>query len=458
MPRKERIIIEDIIIIGGGFSGSIAAIAAARTGANVLVVEKNGYLGGALTGAGVGPMMTFHVKDKQIIQGITAELIERLKAKGKSVGHILDASNYTYSVTPFDSEAMKYELELMFLEYGGKILYHTILIDVERKDKVITSITVCNKAGIQVLKANIFVDATGDADLAYKAKVPCDKGRKKDHKTQPMTMNMKIVGVDREKLIQYIINNPSNFKRIHKDISILTKVPRLSVIGFEKEFAKAKLQGKIHIQREDVLLFETNELNEFIVNTTRILDCDPNDPYSISLAEIEGRKQCQELERFMKEELIGFENIRIIQTGPNIGVRESRQIEGYYQLHERDIISCIHFQDVIAHTAYPIDVHSPDGEGTYHGQLKAGEYYEIPYRIVITPHIDNLLVTGRCVSATFEAQAAIRTTPTVGAIGHAVGVAAALSIKNKQYPYQLDVLELQEELIKQKAYLEIKEK
>lgn len=402
--------------------------------------------------------MTFHVKDKQIIKGITGELIERLQAKGKSVGHILDSTNYTYSVTPFDSEAMKYELETMLLESHGQILYHAMLADVEVRDKVIKSITVCHKKGLEKIEAKIYIDASGDADLAYKANVPCEIGRKKDHKTQPMTLNMKISGVNREKLIHYIKNNPDNFKRMHNDISTITKVPRLSVIGFEKEFVRAKQENRIHIQREDVLLFETNELQEFIVNTTRILDCDPNDPYSISLAEIEGRKQCQELENFMKSDLPGFENIHVVSTGPSIGVRGSRQIEGYYQLTAQDILETKKFNDTIAHSAYPIDVHSPDGEGTIHGKLKDGEYYSIPYRVVITPYVRNLLVCGRCVSASFEAQAAIRTTPTVGAIGHAVGIAAALSIKNNQYPNELNVSDIQNELIKQNAYLEIEEK
>ena len=451
-------IIYDVVIMGGGFSGTIAAIAAARTGASTLIIEKNGYLGGALTSAGVGPMMTFHVNEQQIIKGITGELIERLQAKDKSVGHIYDSTNYTYSVTPFDSEAMKYELETMYLESQGKILYHAMLADVEVMDGCIQSVTVCHKAGLERIAGRVYIDGTGDADLAYKSGVPCDVGRKKDHKTQPMTLNMKINGVNREKLVHYIQTHPDNFKRMHNDISTITKVPRLSVIGFEKEFECAKQEGRIHIQREDVLLFETNEPGEFIVNTTRIRDCDPNDPYSLSLAEIEGRKQCQELEKFMKSDLEGFQNIHMISTGPSIGVRESRQIKGYYQFTSEDILLAKIFDDVIAHSAYPIDVHSPDGEGTYHQRLQDGKYYSIPYRIVINPVIHNLLVTGRCVSATFEAQAAIRTTPTVGAIGHSVGIAAALSARYNQYPDEINVHLIQKELLKQNAYLNIKEK
>ncbi len=443
--------------MGGGFSGSIAGIAAARMGMKTLIIEKNGFLGGGLTSLGVGPMMTFHAGDKQIIKGITSELIDRLVEKGKSVGHIKDSTNYTYSVTPFDTEAMKYELESMYIESGGKILFHTILADVELNDEKIKSITVCNKKGLEKLEAKVFIDATGDADLAFKSKVPCQLGRKKDHKTQPATLNMKISGVNRDKLIDFIKNHPDDFKRMHLDISVMTKVPRLSVIGFEKEFQNAKNNQKIHIQREDVLMFETNEIGEFIVNTTRILDCDPTDPYSISLAEIEGRKQCQELEKFMKNELPGFENIKVISTGPNIGIRQSRQIEGYYTYSERDIIECVKFKDVIAHSAYPIDVHSPDGEGTHSKYLEYGDYYSLPYRITMTPKVKNLLVSGRCVSATFEAQAAIRTTPTVGAIGHAVGVAAALAVLKNLYPNQVNVRDIQEELIRQDAYLEIEE-
>lgn len=445
----------DVVIVGGGFSGSIAAIAASREGAKTLVIESWGFLGGTLTGAGVGPMMTFHAGDKQVIRGITDELIERLKKSGKSPGHILDSSMYTYSVTPFDAEAMKYELESMLLESGGEVLYHTMLAGVDVNNGKIESIKICNKAGLSDIKSKIFIDATGDGDLGAFSGVPFTKGRESDGAAQPMTLNMKIRDVNMEKLKEYIKSDSENFARIHKDVTIMDKVPRLSVIGFVKEFNEAKEKGEISIKREDVLFFETNNPGEIIVNTTRILGCDSTDPWSLSKAEIEGRKQCKELEAFFKKYLIGFEDATFIQSGPSIGVRGSRQIIGLYTLNAEDILSKQKFEDTIAHSGYPIDIHSPDGEGTNSKMLEWGDYYNIPYRIMVTENIDNLVIVGRCVSATFEAQAAIRTTPTVGAIGEAGGTAAAIAAKKMISVQKVDVKEVQAKLIENGSYLEV---
>ena len=142
----------------------MAAVSAARTGASVLLIEQYGYLGGMLTASGVGPMMTFHAGDAQVIQGVTGELIDRLKEQGLSTGHIFDTTGYTYSVTPFDMEGMKMELEAMVLEAGAEILYHTMIADAKTDNGTIRSITVCNKGGLQVLEGKVFIDATGDGD------------------------------------------------------------------------------------------------------------------------------------------------------------------------------------------------------------------------------------------------------------------------------------------------------
>ncbi|ABR35646.1 MULTISPECIES: FAD-dependent oxidoreductase [Clostridium] len=445
----------DVVIAGGGFSGSIAAIAASREGAKTLVIESNGFLGGTLTGAGVGPMMTFHAGDKQVIRGITDELIERLKESGKSPGHILDSSMYTYSVTPFDAEAMKYEIETMLLESGGEVLYHTMLAGAQMSNGSIESIKICNKAGVSDIKAKIFIDATGDGDLGAFAGIPFTKGREKDGAAQPMTLNMKIRDVNMEKLKEFIKKDPENFARIHKDVTTIDKVPRLSVIGFVKEFNEAKEKGEISIKREDVLFFETNNPGEIIVNTTRILGCDSTDPWSLSKAEIEGRKQCKELEAFFKKYLTGFENATFIQSGPSIGVRGSRQIKGLYTLTAEDLLNKEKFEDTIAHSGYPIDIHSPDGEGTASKMLEWGDYYNIPLRILVPENIDNLIVVGRCVSATFEAQAAIRVTPTVGAIGQAGGTAAAIAAKKMISVQNVDAKEVQERLVENGSYLDV---
>ncbi|MDO3408444.1 FAD-dependent oxidoreductase [Saccharibacillus sp. CPCC 101409] len=445
----------DVIVMGGGVSGAMAACAAAKSGANTLIVESQGYLGGTLTANGVGPMMTFHAGDKQAVQGLTDELIERLKRIGKSPGHIFDTVGYTYSVTPFDAEAMKVELESMVLENGGRILYHTVLAESHTTNGRIESVTVCNKSGLTELRAKVFIDATGDGDLSVRSGAEFTKGRESDGAAQPMTLKMKMIGADVGKVKAYIHAHPEDFPAYKGDTSIIEKAPRLSTAGFVGPFKAAKERGEISIPREDILFFETNTPGEIIFNTTRILGKDGTNAWDLSLAEIEGRKQCRELELFVKKYIPGFENAIVTSTGPSIGVRGSRQIKGLYTLNAEDILEQTRFDDAIAHSGYPIDIHSPDGEGTNSRKLEWGGMYSIPYRSLVTAELSNLIVIGRCLSATFEAQAAVRTTPTTGAIGHAGGVAAALAASGDGDVREVDVRRVQTVLKEQGAYLEV---
>jgi hypothetical protein len=448
----------DIIIVGGGISGSIAAIAASRNGSKVLIVEQYGFLGGMLTAAGVGPMMTFHVEDKQVIQGITGELIDRMVKKGKSPGHIVDAIGYTYTVTPFDAEWMKHELELMLLENHCDILYHSMLAEVEVKEGNIKSITVCNKEGLTKLYSKVFIDATGDGDLSVWSGVDFIKGREKDGALQPMTANVKVANVDTEAIRTFIKNNLDEFPYLEGNTSYLDAASKLSVSGFVKTLDKAKEAGIITGRWEALLFFETNNPGEVIVNTTRIHGYDSTDSWSLSEAEIVGRKQVRELEVFLKSYVPGFENSIVIYSGPSIGVRSSRQIKGLYTLTHKDILSGKKFNDVIAHAGYPIDVHSPDGEEEIikdDMHLRPGVTYSVPYSCLVNEKIANLITVGRCISTTFEAQGAIRTTPTAGAIGHAGGIAASLAVKNNASCSNIDIVELQTILKNQDAFLNI---
>lgn len=443
----------DILVIGGGISGSCAAISAARAGADVLLVERYGCLGGTLTSNGTGPMMTFHAGDRQVVKGITGELIDRLQKKGKSPGHLFDTTCYTYTVTPFDAEAMKAELETMLLESGGRILYHSFVCGVEKRGDYITEVTVCGKDGTKKICAKVFIDASGDADISRFAGLKTKLGRQQDGLCQPVTLNMKLYNVDIQKAREYIRNNPDNFPRM--DVTKLDNAPRLSVGGYNNTFAHAIKTGEITFDREFLLYFETNNEGEVIVNTTRISGINPIKPEELTKAEIEGRRQCAQVVEFMKRRIPGFENARIAFTGPFIGVRGSAQIEGKYTITETDIVSCKTFEDTIAHGAYPIDIHPPEGadDDMFNVvKLENGNYYSIPYRALIGD-MNNLITVGRCISATFEAQAAIRVSPIAGAIGHAGGAAAAATLKSSIDVQNVDIKEIKNILVNQGAFL-----
>ena len=425
----------DVLVVGGGVSGCAAALAAARNGADVLVLEQNGYLGGTLTGCGVGPMMTFHAGEKQVILGIMEELVQELVRRGQSPGHVPDTKQYTSTITPFDAEGLKLLLDEKLAEAGCTVLFHTFVGAVQTERGRITGLTVCNKVGLNTLSAKVYIDATGDGDVAAWAGAPMTKGRPEDGAAQPMTMKMKYCGVDTEKLKGYVIANPERFPKLSPHMEIFRQPVPVDLEGFDDEFSGAKAAGELSIRRENVLMFATGRPGEYIINTTRIVDHDATDAASLSEAEQIGRRQC---------------------TGPTVGVRGSRQLVGCHTLTAEDILSCRAFEDRIAHSAYPIDIHNPKGEGTDSTFMtRKGTYYSIPYSIMICPQLDNLIVTGRCVSATFEAQAAIRTTPTVGAMGQAAGVAAAMAAAAEGNTREVNVQTLQRTLVDQGAYLEL---
>lgn len=444
----------NVVIVGGGTSGTMAAIAAGRGGASVLLIEKNGFLGGVMTGAGVGPMMTFHAGDTQVIQGIMGEMVDKLVEKGYSPGHIDDSTGFTYSVTPFDAEGMKIVEETMVLESGCDILYHSMLAEVQVVDRAIRGITICNKHGLVKVSGDVFIDATGDADLSAWAGVPFSKGREADGAMQPVTLMLKMNHVDIAAIKDYVEEHPEEFPRLNGDTEQVVKANRLSIAGFHKHFLAGKNSGELTTDREDILFFETNTPGEVIFNTTRVLGCDGTDPLSLTQAEIGGRRQAMEIADFALKHLPGFGHAKVVQTGPSIGVRGSRQIIGHYTLTAQDLMMGKTFDDCIAVGGYPIDIHSPDGEGTQVQTMPWGHQYQIPYRCLTNHVVDNLITVGRCISADFEAQAAVRVSPIIGAVGEAGGTAAAMMIKEKlSQASDLKASELRKKLRSNGGYL-----
>ncbi len=407
----------DIVVIGGGPGGFAASIAAARNGAKTLLVERYGFLGGMATAGLVNPFMTFYAGGKQIIAGILQELIERLK----------ELNGYNEKNRSFDPELMKYVMEKMALEFGVKLLYHTFFLDSTVGDDFIENIFLFGKSGLLSVRSKIYIDGTGDCDLANSSGVPCEKGRIEDGLMQPMTLNFDVANVD------------------------ISKLPRIDVIN--KAYVEAKKKGIINCPRENVLMFYTTIPDIIHFNTTRIINVDGTSVFDLTRAEMEGRRQMFEIFSWLKETFPAFKDSYIIRSGPQIGVRETRRIVGKYVMTGDDILKARKFRDGICRGSYPIDIHNPKGEGTIIKSPPKGDYYEIPYRSLIPLKIKNLLIASRCISATHEAHSAIRIMPIVMGIGQAAGTAAALCIKKNLIPEQLDPDLLRETLRNQGALI-----
>ncbi|MBW4845601.1 MAG: FAD-dependent oxidoreductase [Lachnospiraceae bacterium] len=443
----------DVVIIGGGPAGTVAAIASARCGAKTLLVEQNGYLGGMLTMAGTGPQMTFHAGSTQVVQGIAEEIVARLVKEGFSPGHMEDFVGYASSVTPFDAEGMKLILETMVKEAGADLLYHTVYTGCEWEDRKIRKVRLYGKQGFFDVSASVFIDASADADLATHAGIGSVYGREEDHLAQPMTMNIKVSNVNRDKMIEYIKNNSGDMLETIP-FERLQLIPRSGMQGAYSIIRMAKEKGEFPIDRDMVLCFETNNPGEYILNMSRIIKKSALDSFDLTEAEIEGRKQAHAIVAFMRNYIPGFEHAVIVTTGPHIGIRESRKINGAYRLTASDLLENKMFEDAIAMGGYPIDIHSPDGGTMEHHYLKKGSWYSIPYRCLYTNELDNLLVAGRCISATHEACAAVRVTPILMAISEGAGTAAAIAAKQGIGVAAIDVAQLQNLLKDHGAFLE----
>lgn len=447
----------DVVIVGGGVSGSVGAIAAARCGAKVLLVEEHGFLGGSLTAMGVGPMMSFHnAAGTQVVRGIPDELIERLKARGASLGHIPDTTTYCSTVTPFDSEELKIELETMLSEAGVAVLYHTQLAGAETAGERLTHVVLCNKAGLTAVTARVFIDATGDGDLAARAGAPFHFGRASDGAAQPMTMNLKLANVDTEAVRAYALGHPEDFLWHHgAEIGLrrLRTAQRFSLAGFVTAWRAARERGEVDVPRDHVLFFETAVPGVVIVNTSRVTGCDATDPLQLSRAEMIGRRQCAQIFRFLRAHAAGFAHAIRMDTAAKIGVRETRHVQGRYLLTAEDLVAARSFPDAIAQGGYPIDIHAPGAETTATVPVKANTAYQIPLRALLVAQPVNLIVVGRCVSATHEAAAAIRVTPIAMAMGQAGGVVAALASQLDVTPDAVPFASIRAQLLRQGAHL-----
>ena len=401
----------DIIVVGGGFAGAAAAISAGRLGKSVLLIEKYNCMGGAACYDLVNPFMPYMTTDPEsgeridLSCGLFTEIVDRLRALG-------GARNEKRSL-PFNEEVLKYLLNTMALESGVELLYQTYVTDVRKDGEKIKAIKVSNVSGNSEIEADYFIDATGDANLALMAGCPYRIGRESDSLCQPMTLCFRLAGV----------------KGYDADLKA-----RINAL-----YSEYQATGKIKNPRENVLIFRTLVEDILHFNATRVVKLDPTNAEDVTKAEIIAREQVFEMYNFLRENFEEFKDSTLISTGIQIGVRESRMIEGEYVLTKDDLLSCARFEDSIAVCNYDIDIHSPDGSGTSHYYFPKGEYYTIPYRCLVPKNTANLLVAGRCVSADHDAQASLRIMPTCATLGEAAGVAASLAVENSCSVRDVDV-------------------
>jgi glycine/D-amino acid oxidase-like deaminating enzyme len=418
----------DVVVVGAGSAGSSAAISAARLGARTLLLDRLPFLGGTST-AVLDTFYAFYTpgqKARRVVGGIGWEVAERLKAEGMA----FERPN-TYGAgtgVTYDPEVLKVVWERLAEDANVDVLLHTWATGVELSEKRVVSIRTWNKGGESHIKADAFIDSSGDADLCAMAGVPYE-----DAKSTPNLQSLSTI-----------------FRVANVDVETASALPKTELWALMRGAAES---GDYTLPRLEGSWHRTPHAGVVTVHMTRIPNVDATDPEQLTHAEIDGRRQVREYHRFLRAKVPGFDRSVLVATSPAIGVRESRRVIGDYRLTRDDVLSSRRFEDEIALCGAPIEDHAagPDTRWTY---VPESGVYGIPYRCLLPEGVEAMLVAGRCFSATHDAHASARSMATCMAMGQAAGTAAAMSIASKTTPRSVDVAALRSCLLENQALLE----
>ena len=412
----------DVVVCGGGPAGFIAAIAAARKGASVALVEQYGFLGGMATTSYVAPLSVFTYKGRKVIGGIPWEFIERLEELGgglieKPLGNVA-----------FDPELYKLLCQRMVLEAGVKLYLHSYLSGCVCGDGRISQVIIENKSGSQALDADVFIDCTGDADLAYMAGVPMQD--KSGRPLQPMSSYFILNGVDTD---SPMVREAMHHNKQGENCYCLPM--RKKMLELQEELDIPDFGGPWYCT--------TLHDGCVAVNVTRV-SADACDAEQLSAAECSLREDCFRMAGIFRKLFPEFRNCYVASVAVNGGVRETRNIKGMHVISAQEYLNAFHYEDSISRGAHPIDIHASKGASQSVTFLEESAY--VPYRALIAEGFPNLLVAGRCLSADRVAFASLRVQASCMGSGQAAGVAAALASASGVSVQDVDVPVLVAEL------------
>lgn len=430
----------DVLVAGGGPAGTAATIAAGRDGARTLLIEQLGFLGGMATAGLVPTWAPFTDKEKPVVRGLALSIMQEMKAQ---LPHVPEKRIDWVAIDP---EVLKRILEQHVTRAGARILYSTQLADVIHHGSRVTEAILCNKAGLSAVRAKVFIDATGDADLVAHAGGPFEKGDPVTGELQPATLCFVMAGVDSARYFAWQEERPG----------------RQNV---RDAVAAAKAAGDLDIPEGQTTAVGHLSPVSLGFNFSHTFEVDGSDARRLSDAQSEGRRLVEQLSRFIRKYCPGCEHGVLVATGATIGIRETRRIVGEYRLTAEDYFARRSFDDEILRNAYYLDVHwSRKGqEQHYAGKFDwkdvmkpfgPGESHGVPFRCLIPKTFENVLVAGRCLSADRPTQGAVRCIPHCMAMGEAAGCAAAMVVSaGRSNVRDVDVQTLRDKLRRYGAYL-----
>ncbi len=453
----------DVVVLGAGPGGLAAALAAARNGAKVLLAEKNGFLGGNMA---IGlPLLGFLDKDgTKVIGGIADEFMKDMAAYKTAYGNA--ASDHKVcpmhnSVTLYDHELFKIVALHKVMEAGIEVLFHTDIEAVNVENATLKEITLRGKGWKIHVKAKAYIDASGDGDMAYLTGASYEKGQKDTGVLQPPTLMFTLAGVDIDRTIDYLAANPDQMERSKTidcasgyDADFFRSDPNFVMVAMRKLFSELRAQGKMPVNRENIIVINSLLPGQVHMNCTRHLGTDGSDVFSVTKAEIEGYLQIEQFVETLHQHVPGFENCYIAHIFPSLGIRESRRFSGIRQLTEEDVVNGVFNDETIGIGSYCVDIHAGDGLSTIFTKIPA---YGIPYGITVSDEIEGLMFAGRCASMDAVAMSSARVMPICMAIGEAAGVGAALAVKQNISPRDVDVAQVRQILLDAGAILSVEQ-
>lgn len=434
--RRTRIFGEyEIVVLGGGPAGIAAALASARSGRGTLLIERYGFLGGAGTAAGLSTFCGLHAvvrgRHEQVVHGVASDILGRLEAMdGLNKPHLTVRDQITAQA--YDISAYKIAADELLAEANVRVLFHAFGAGaVMRSDDRIDAVLVETKSGRFAIRGQVFVDASGDGDLAAWAGAPFEVGDGAGNMLYPSTM-FRINGV-----------NPEKAGRAWELVPALMD--------------EAEKKGRQFPRKKPIVRPQRNPI-EWRANLTQIKNPDGSavngiDAEELSFGEIEGRRQCWDVFQFIKESTPGFEQAYIVEIAPQIGIRETRRITGEYVLTDDDILACRDFDDTIGVNGWPVEAHVKGDVRFVFAAAGSRGYNQIPYRIIVPKRIENLFVAGRCASMSHAGQSSARVSGPCFVMGQAAGTAADLALEHGVAPRRVDVRALQARLESAGAFL-----